>query len=103
MKLRSPECWFFNLDSCDSEKHQHMCRALSYLLILRLVWLGVVRWTSVPVSAQTGEKMQASHNQQEDTHAQGGMSTAGAHAAVLDSERRPITAGGFVDSGPVVF
>jgi hypothetical protein len=31
------------------------------------------------------------------------MSTAGAHAAVLDSENRPITAGGFVDSGPVVF
>lgn len=31
------------------------------------------------------------------------MSTGGAHAAVLDSEKRPITAGGFVDSGPVVF
>ncbi|MGI8960872.1 MAG: CRTAC1 family protein [Bryobacteraceae bacterium] len=31
------------------------------------------------------------------------MSTAGAHAAVLDSESRPITAGGFVDSGPIVF
>ena len=31
------------------------------------------------------------------------MSTAGAHAAVLDSENRPITAGGFVDDGPVVF
>ncbi len=34
---------------------------------------------------------------------QGGMSTAGAHAAVLDSQNRPITAGGFVDSGPVIF
>jgi len=31
------------------------------------------------------------------------MSTAGTHAAVLDSENRPITAGGFVASGPVVF
>jgi len=31
------------------------------------------------------------------------MSTAGAHAAVLDSENRPITAGGFVDQGPVIF
>ncbi len=31
------------------------------------------------------------------------MSTAGAHAAVLDSENRPITAGGFVNSGPIVF
>jgi len=34
---------------------------------------------------------------------QGGMSTAGAHAAVLDPENRPITAGGFVDSGPIIF
>jgi enediyne biosynthesis protein E4 len=34
---------------------------------------------------------------------QGSVSTAGAHPAVLDSENRPITAGGFVDSGPIVF
>jgi hypothetical protein len=33
----------------------------------------------------------------------GGSSTAGAHAAVHDAENRPITAGGFVKSGPVVF
>lgn len=34
---------------------------------------------------------------------QTGSSTAGVFAPVLDSERRPITAGGFVKSGPVVF
>jgi enediyne biosynthesis protein E4 len=33
----------------------------------------------------------------------GVVSTGGAHAAVLDSEKRPITAGGFVDKGPIVF
>jgi enediyne biosynthesis protein E4 len=33
----------------------------------------------------------------------GGASTAGAHAAVLDDQHRPITAGGFVKTGPVVF
>ncbi|MBV8671942.1 MAG: CRTAC1 family protein [Acidobacteriaceae bacterium] len=33
----------------------------------------------------------------------GGNSTGGAHAAIHDAENRPITAGGFVDSGPVVF
>lgn len=33
----------------------------------------------------------------------GGNSTAGAHAAVHDAQNRPITAGGFVKSGPVVF
>jgi hypothetical protein len=32
-----------------------------------------------------------------------GVNTGGAHAAVLDSEHRPITAGGFVKSGPAVF
>ena len=35
--------------------------------------------------------------------ASGVVSTGAAHAAVLDSEKRPITAGGFVDSGPIVF
>ncbi|MFZ0319129.1 MAG: CRTAC1 family protein [Candidatus Sulfotelmatobacter sp.] len=34
---------------------------------------------------------------------QSGMSTGGAHAAVKDAQRRPITAGGFVDDAPVVF
>jgi enediyne biosynthesis protein E4 len=33
----------------------------------------------------------------------GGSSTAGAHAAVHDAQNRPITAGGFVKSGPVIF
>ncbi len=33
----------------------------------------------------------------------GVVSTGRAHAAVLDSEKRPITAGGFVDVGPVIF
>ena len=34
---------------------------------------------------------------------QTGSSTAGVFAPVLDSEKRPITAGGFVKSGPVIF
>src|SRR5215470_8652208 len=33
----------------------------------------------------------------------GGNSTGGVHAPIHDAENRPITAGGFVDSGPVVF
>jgi enediyne biosynthesis protein E4 len=32
-----------------------------------------------------------------------GVNTGGTHAPVLDSEKRPITAGGFVKTGPVVF
>src|ERR1700729_482986 len=34
---------------------------------------------------------------------QGGAATAGVFAPVLDSEKRPITAGGFVKTGPVVY
>ena len=34
---------------------------------------------------------------------QSGSATGGVFAPVLDSERRPITAGGFVKSGPIVF
>ena len=34
---------------------------------------------------------------------QGGSSTAGVFAPVLDSEHRPITAGGFVKTGPTIF
>ena len=35
--------------------------------------------------------------------AQGGMASGGTHSAIYDSENRPITAGGFVDRGAVVF
>jgi enediyne biosynthesis protein E4 len=35
--------------------------------------------------------------------AMGGSNTGGAHPAVLDAEKRPITAGGFVKSGPIIF
>jgi hypothetical protein len=34
---------------------------------------------------------------------QGGAATGGVFAPVLDAERRPITAGGFVKTGPIVF
>ncbi len=41
-------------------------------------------------------------NSQSGTQTQGAVSTGAAHAAVLDTEKRPITAGGFVDNGPIV-
>lgn len=34
---------------------------------------------------------------------QGGMATAGPQEAAFDSQHRPITAGGFVQSGPIIF
>ena len=47
------------------------------------------------------EKAEPTQNTQPQTP--GVVSTGGAHAAVFDSEKRPITAGGFVDNGPVIF
>jgi enediyne biosynthesis protein E4 len=40
---------------------------------------------------------------QQAPQTQGAVSTGGSHAPVLDAEKRPITAGGFVDNGPIVF
>ena len=39
--------------------------------------------------------------QQSTSHA--GMATGGVHQAEFDKEHRPITAGGFVKTGPVIF
>ena len=33
----------------------------------------------------------------------GGVTTGGTHAAILDEQHRPITAGGFAKSGPIIF
>ena len=44
----------------------------------------------------------ASHSAQ-SAQPQGGSATAGVFAPVKDSEMRPITAGGFVKEGPVLF
>src|SRR5580693_10628979 len=55
--------------------------------------------------AQQGSDAQQKADSQRQAAPQtpGTVSTGGVHAAVLDSEKRPITAGGFVDSGPIVF
>ena len=50
-------------------------------------------------SASTSAK--ANRDLQQDT--MGGSNTAGPHPAVFDDLHRPITAGGFVASGPIVF
>ena len=50
--------------------------------------------TPTPAAAQPPAAMPQS---------QGGMANGGQHEAVFDSQHRPITAGGFVKSGPIVF
>jgi enediyne biosynthesis protein E4 len=58
--------------------------------------LGAVAQT--PLEAQNNKPQEGAQSP-----AIGGSSTGSARAAVLDSEKRPITAGGFVKIGPIIF
>lgn len=53
--------------------------------------------------ADAGSVKQAGPQTQQQNGMGGGIASAGIFAPVYDSEKRPITAGGFVDSGTVVF
>lgn len=60
------------------------------------------------VASCAGAQSNAAQDTQKPTEgsqpaAMGGVNTGGAHAAVLDAEHRPITAGGFVKTGPIIF
>ena len=58
----------------------------------------------IPATAtQTPDAQSKPSNQLPPVSAMGGSNTGGAHAAVFDAEHRPITAGGFVKTGPVLF
>src|SRR5580693_10325552 len=72
------------------------------------VWAfaGSMAVLSSPAFGQVREQsIETPSSQSADTQAapQGGSSTAGVFAPVLDSEHRPITAGGFVKTGPIIF
>ena len=67
--------------------------------LLAFVCIGACAVLPFCLNAQEQEPAQSSLG----SHTQGAVSTGAAHPAVLDAEHRPITAGGFVDSGAVVF
>lgn len=73
---------------------------------LLLLWLPGVAVTQT-LTAQTQQSSQAplygGSSSHMPTMEQSGSSTGGVFAPVLDAEKRPITAGGFVTSGPIVF
>ena len=76
------------------------CRRL--LVLLALISGNFIASAQAPLT-QPAHEQGRSPAQQPQAAQQAGSSTGGAHAAVLDSEHRPITAGGFVKSGPIVF
>ncbi len=64
--------------------------------VLRGFFLGFACLVAAP-------QVQTSAQMAQQPPASVGMSTGGTHEAVLDAQHRPITAGGFVESGPVIF
>jgi hypothetical protein len=69
------------------------------LLAGLILAIGPIDWAqSAPQALQPYAQGQAA-----EQAPQGGSATAGTFAPVLDSEKRPITAGGFVKTGPVIF
>ena len=69
----------------------------------KLLIIGVVASCTAPspIHAQTPRTSEGMSQAPQTPH--GNVSTGGEYAPVHDTENRAITAGGFVDSGPVVF
>src|SRR5258708_12397877 len=59
----------------------------SFVLVGVVFWPAIV-WAQAPSPKPSGT---------------GGIATGGTFQAVYDAEKRPITAGGFVKTGPIVF
>jgi enediyne biosynthesis protein E4 len=78
-----------------------LCIALFLSLLLSAAHNSLAQ-TSAP-AAQTPDTQSKPSNQLPPVSAMGGSNTGGAHAAVFDAEHRPITAGGFTATGPVLF
>jgi enediyne biosynthesis protein E4 len=72
---------------------------VSLSLVLCLGAVSLLKSQTRQSSAQTAQP----GSDQPSQVPQGGSATRGVFAPVLDSEKRPITAGGFVKEGPVIF
>ena len=79
----------------------HSPRSTFLTLALFTLTFGLAASAQTPATPPSPNQAEQPAKKPQSTS--GGASTAGAHAAVLDSEHRPITAGGFVKSGPIIF
>jgi len=68
---------------------------------VRVLLHGVLSVVVLSTGAALAQSMPAQAADQQSQ--QGGNATGGTFAPVYDAQKRPITAGGFVDSGPVIF
>ena len=85
-------------------KRRLVCRLTAMVICIALAAAsrGLVAQSTTPDS-HTADTQSDKPREGGQPSAVGGVNTGGAHAAVLDSEHRPITAGGYVKDGPVLF
>lgn len=76
--------------------------AMAICIVLAAASRGLLAQSTSPDS-HTADTQSDKPREGGQPSAVGGVNTGGAHAAVLDSEHRPITAGGFVKDGFVLF
>ena len=81
---------------------QHLPKLIFLCAVSSLAQGRLDAQTTAP-SVSIQDSQQAAPRGKSQEPKSGGVNTGGVHAAVLDSEHRPITAGGFVKSGPVIF
>jgi len=81
-------------------RHHPYRRVVGWFVVLLAVAMGSTRGDA-QYASPSGQESPAPVSTQPAPR--GGSATAGVFAPVLDSERRPITAGGFVKDGPVIF
>ena len=70
---------------------------------LATIFLSAQQSAALATNPQTQQQKTTTVVQKSVPTAIGGNATAGEFAPVYDAEKRPITAGGFVDSGPFIF
>ena len=75
---------------------------MSFRRLILIALLALLPTLSLRLESRDGTSLRAQMTSSQEMQ-KGGTSTGGSFAPVLDAEKRPITAGGFVDSGPVVF
>src|SRR6267154_2098609 len=81
----------------------HLREAVFLCTVFSLEQGGLVAQTAAPSVPAQDSQQAAPQGKGPEQQQMGSVNTGGAHAAVLDSEHRPITAGGFVKNGPVIF
>ena len=78
--------------------------ASAFALLMFILAADFCLYAQRPADPQIAAQKPAGEKQSGAPEAKtGGMANAGPHAPVFDSQGRPITAGGFVKSGPIVF